>query len=102
MVFLKDGTDRLFLYRSCTEREWNFLDESRGFDTEMTGVVPDTIRVTKDGSGWLYLHGGIFDANADTIAANEAGWWKIRNGLVDFSTQVWHIMRPDGITCKMV
>ncbi|MFR5117182.1 MAG: hypothetical protein ACLTDV_09265 [Eubacterium sp.] len=45
----------------------------------------DTIGVTKDGSGWLYLHGGIFDANADTIAANEAGWWKIRNGLVDFS-----------------
>ena len=48
-------------------------------------MEPDTIGVTKAGSGWLYLHGGIFDANADTIAANEAGWWKIRNGLVDFS-----------------
>ena len=92
--FLKDGTVD-FSYTGLAQNENGiFWMKAGGFDTEMTGVVPDTIGVTKDGSGWLYLHGGIFDANADTIAANEAGWWKIRNGLVDFSYALMFITIP--------
>ncbi|MFR7829987.1 MAG: hypothetical protein ACLU3F_00330 [Blautia wexlerae] len=45
VVFLKRRWyRRLFLYRSCAEREWNFLDEKAGaLIQKMTGVVPDTI-----------------------------------------------------------
>ena len=60
MVFLKDGTVD-FSYTGLAQNENGiFWMKAGGFDTEMTGVVPDTIGVTKDGSGWLYLHGGIF------------------------------------------
>lgn len=47
-------------------------------------VVEDTIGLIKDG-GSIYIHNGMFDPSAETIANDASSWWKIRNGVVDLS-----------------
>lgn len=47
-------------------------------------VVEDTIGLIKDG-GSVYIHNGMFDPSAETIANDASSWWKIRNGVVDLS-----------------
>ena len=35
-------------------------------------------------AGWWYVAGGLVDFNYNGIGSNEAGWWKFTNGQVDF------------------
>lgn len=55
-----------------------------------TGIVPDNIGFTTSStpaSGFVYIKDGKFDQDADTVAYYAATdtWWKVRNGLVDFT-----------------